>query len=165
MILGKKEILEKIKDKKLIIKPLNKNQINAVSIDLTLDNKFRIFEKKDLIKLDSDYKKFSHVVKKNFLILQPGDFVLGITKERIKMPENIAGFLEGRSRYARLGIAIHVTSSLIQPGVNNKQVLEIKNLGNSDILLKAGTRICQLVLMKIQGNDSYKGKFKRQVKI
>jgi len=165
MILGKKEILEEIKRKNLQIKPLNRNQIGAVSIDLTLDNKFRLFEKKDLIKLDSDYKKFSRVVKKNSLILQPGDFVLGITKERIKMPENIAGFLEGRSRYARLGISVHITSSLIQPGVNNKQVLEIKNLGNSDILLKAGTRICQLVLIRTSGNDSYKGKFKKQVKI
>ena len=165
MILTKKEILEEIKLGNLEIKPLNKNQINEVSIDLTLDNEFRIFDKQNLIKLDSDYKKFSKVVKKKELIIQPGDFVLGITKEKIHLPSNIAGLLEGRSRFARLGVLIHVSASIIKPGVNNKQVLEIKNLGNSDILLKAGTRICQLLLMRTESNTSYHGKFKKQDKI
>ena len=41
---------------------------------------------------------------------------------------DLCGFLEGRSRFARLGLMIHVTSAFVQPGVSNRQVLEMSNV-------------------------------------
>jgi dCTP deaminase len=70
--------------------------------------------------------------------------------------------LTGRTRFARLGLGVHVTASLVQPGVNNKQVLEIRNMGDSEIILKPGLRICQLVLIRTEGKAKYKGKFQGQ---
>jgi deoxycytidine triphosphate deaminase len=38
-------------------------------------------------------------------VLRPGDTIHGITRERIRLPPDVAGWLEGRSRYPRLGLA------------------------------------------------------------
>jgi len=157
MILGKKEILNEIKNKRVVIDPKGKIEN---TIDLTLDNEFRIFNGKDI-----DVKKLSghtRKIKTSKLVLEPGDFVLGITKEKIKLPSDICGFLQGRSRFARIGLGVHVTANFLHPGINNKQVLEIKNLSNSKIILRSGVKICQLILERVEGGVSYKGKYKNQ---
>ena len=62
-------------------------------------------------------------------VLQPGETIHGITRERVTLPGDIGGWLEGRSRFARLGLMIHVTAGFVSPGVSNRQVLEAY-LGN-----------------------------------
>jgi dCTP deaminase len=57
---------------------------------------------------------------------------------------------------------IHVTAGLVQPCCNNKQVLEISNMSPMPIALYPGTRICQIILEKIQGTAKYEGRFKDQ---
>jgi len=158
MILGKEEILKEAKKGNLKIEPFNSKNINGSSIDLTLDNKFRIFDK-DIT--GEDYRKYSKLVTKNEITLNPGDFILGITKEKISL-KNLCGWLQGRSTYARLGLGIHVTANFIHPGTSNKQVLEIKNNLNRPIVLKEGMGICQLILFGVEGKAGYKGKFWRQ---
>ena len=163
MILTKNKILEEIKKKRIKITPLNKKNIGPASIDLTLDDKFRgLTFNKITLNEGIDYKKHTKLVKVSEIVLKPGAFVLGITKETIKLPDDIVGILTGRSRFARLGLGIHVTASLVQPGVNNKQVLEIKNLGDSELILKPGLKICQIVLERTEGKAKYRGKFQRQ---
>ena len=164
MILTKNEILKAIEKKELSIKPFDKNQIGTGSIDLTLDNKFRIFKKNKLIKIDehTDYKKYTKLVKAEKIILNPGDIVLGITKEKIKLPTNLCGWLQGRSRFARLGLAVHITANFVQPGSENKQVLEIVNLEKNPIEIHSGDRICQLILERTEGKAKFDGKFANQ---
>ncbi|MBS3113293.1 dCTP deaminase [Candidatus Woesearchaeota archaeon] len=168
-ILSKDEILKEIKKQNLTISPFNKNNLGAASYDLTLDEEFRIFDlnlKVFNVEENSDYKKLSSFKKTKSIILQPGDFALGITKETINLNSNICGWLSGRSRFARLGIGVHVTSNFVQPGIDNKQVLEIKNLGNTPLKINAGTRIIQIIFERIEGKVSkYKGKFVKQTEI
>ncbi len=164
MILTKNEILKAIEKKELVIKPLNKNQIGAGSIDLTLDNQFRIFKKDSLIKISEnvDYKKYTKLIKAKKIVLQPREMALGITKEKLKLPPTLCGWLQGRSRFARLGLVVHVTASFVQPGSENKQVLEMINLGKNPIEIHAGDRICQLILERTEGKAKFKGKFVNQ---
>ena len=161
MVLGKDEILKEVKKGNLRIEPFNPKNINGSSIDLTLDNKFRIFTK-DIT--GEDYRKYTKLITKNEIILEPGDFLLGITKEKIAL-KNLAGWLQGRSTYARLGLGIHVTANFIHPGLNNKQVLEIKNMNNFRIKIKAGMNICQLIIERIEGNYIIESKFKNQISL
>ena len=163
MILTKDAILNEIKNKTVKVTPFKKENIGPASIDLTLDNKFRVM-KDGLITLSENvnYKDYSKLAKGHKVYLKPGHFVLGITKEKIKLPDYICGWLTGRTRFARLGLAVHVTASFVNPGVNNKQVLEIKNVGESEIILKPGLKICQLVLQRTEGKAKYKGKFQGQ---
>ena len=163
MILTKNKILEEIKKGRVKLIPFNRKNIGPASIDMTLDNKFRgLTSDKIILEEGIDYKKHTKLVTASELVLKPGAFVLGITKEKIKLPDDIAGVLTGRTRFARLGLGIHVTASLVQPGVNNKQVLEIKNLGDSQIILKPGLKICQLILERTEGKAKYRGKFQEQ---
>lgn len=161
MILGKEEILKEVKKGNLKIEPFNVNNIKGSSIDLTLDNKFRVFNR-DVE--GEDYKKYSKLTTKNEIILEPGDFILGITKEKITL-KNLCGWLQGRSTYARIGLGIHVTANFVHPGVSNKQVLEIKNLNNYKIKIKAGMRICQLILDRVEGRYILESKFKKQMNL
>lgn len=84
-------------------------------------------------------------------MLQPGDFILGSTYEKIRTPNDIVGFIEGRSTIARLGLAIHCTSGIIDSMHDEPRsiVLEMKNLGVFNIILKSKMPIGMLVLSRM----------------
>ena len=83
----------------------------------------------------------------------------GTYGERITLPPNLCGLLEGRSRFARLGLMIHVTSAFVQPGVSNRQVLEMSNVSKRSLRIHPGVRLCQLVLLRTEGEAVYRGRF------
>ncbi len=165
-VLTREEILKEIERGTLVIDPFEKGQVGPGSIDLRLGNEFRVFKKlrnaltvDDRISLEDLTER---VVVEDSFTLMPGETVLGITHERITLPGNICGWLEGRSRFARIGLVIHMTASFVQPGVCNRQVLEIGNLAPFPIVLKPGVRICQIILERTEGEASYQGAFKNQ---
>lgn len=163
MILTKPKIQQLIKEKIIQITPFKKENLGPASYDITLDNEFRTFKEGIIdLKKSNDYKKYTTKVKANKIILKPNEFILGISKEKIKLPKNICGHITGRSTYARFGIAIHITADFLQPGINNKQVLEILNGSNNDIILYPGTKIAQIVFEECSGNAEYNGKYKNQ---
>jgi len=164
VVLTKNEILKEIKKKRIKITPFKKENIGPASIDLTLSNEFRIFKGKEKIIVDekTDYRKYSKLVKANKIEIGPGEFILAITKEKIQLPEDICGWLSGRSRFARLGLLVHITAAFVQPGINNRQVLEMRNVSPNTLAVKAGIRICQLIIERTEGKARYKGKFQKQ---
>jgi len=166
MILTKKEILSEIKKKRVRISPFNPRAIGPASIDLTLDKHIRVFKnlKKSVpVRSNIDYKTITHkkTIKGKFT-LKPGELVLGITKEKIRLPGDICAWLSSRSRFARLGLMVHITAPFIQPGINNQQVLEIFNASIYELDLIPGEKLCQLVLQRCEGSAKYMGKFKKQ---
>ncbi|MBU2590263.1 MAG: dCTP deaminase [Nanoarchaeota archaeon] len=166
-VLTRNEILKLIKKGSVKVTPFNDKQVGPASIDLALSNEFRIFKKGSKIVLDekTNANDYTKVVKQDSIVIKPGEFIHGITIEKIKLPENVCGFLYGRSRFARMGILIHATASFIQPGINNKQVLEIKNISPRKIVLNKGLKICQLILMEMKGKAKYSGRYKNQEKV
>ncbi len=164
MILTKKEVLKEINLGRIKITPFSKKNLSGASYDLTLDNKFREFKCDKIIDIKerTNYKKYTKLFTSKSVVLNPNEFILGVTKERIKLPKDICAFLSGRSRFARLGLAVHVTANFVQPNVNNVQVLEIRNLGEMPVKLYAGERICQIIFCRTVGKVNYKGKFRKQ---
>jgi len=165
-----KEIEKAIKNRSIQVEPFNRSQIGPGSIDLTLGNDFRIFKKRSKIyhvKNDSHFQDITtgvHVIDGGYIIIKPGEMILGITKEKISLADNISGRLEGRSRFARFGLAVHVTAGFMHPGISNHQVLEIVNLGRAPLALYPGTKICQFIFEKCDGHARYHGRFVEQVK-
>lgn len=98
------------------------------------------------------------------MLINPGDFVLLKTKGTVSLCYEIAGMLGGRSSYARRGLLIHCTSSLIAPGFSGNIVLEVKNLGYEPIRLKDGDKICSLSFLKMHTpcNVPYDGRYQGQ---
>ncbi len=162
------ELTKALHDGSISVEPLDPAQVGPGSIDLTLGNDFRVFEKQaPLCHVDNDSEfhdmtRAVHVEDSGFIVMEPGEMVLGITRERITLADNISGRLEGRSRFARFGLAIHVTAGFIQPGIANQQVLEIVNLGHGPLALHPGTRICQFIFETCAGHARYGGRFADQ---
>jgi len=167
-VLSKDEILKHIEKGRIEINPFERDHVGPTSIDLTLGNKFRVFKKVRKIfhvKEDLKYEEVTEVINvKNgdYLLLMPWELVHGITKEKIRLSEDLVGWIEGRSRFARIGLMIHVTAGLVQPCCDNKQVLEISNMSPMPIALYPGTRICQIILERLEGKAKYEGRFKDQ---
>jgi len=133
---------------------ISDSQIGPGSVDLTLDSVFWKFKKKYIGKIiDLSRVSFEEAMEKfhsSSITLKPGEMCLGITKEKVILAPDVMGRLEGRSRYARMGLAVHVTSAMVQPGSANHQVLEIVNLSPSTIVIHDGMRISQIVFEKTE---------------
>ncbi len=169
-ILTRDEILKEIKKGGIEIDPFSEDMVGPGSVDLTLDNRFRTFKKLHNIYDVTDDANFHEitdmveVADNEHFVLMPQETVMGITRERIKLPPYICGWLEGRSRFARLGLMVHITAGFMQPGINNHQVLEIANVSSVPLALHPGTRICQFIFQRTIGEATYQGKFADQVK-
>ncbi len=165
-VLTREEILKEIGLGHIEIDPFDERNIGPGSLDLRLGNEFRVFKKlRNACMLDDSIsvEDLTELIEvRDSFTLMPGETVLGITLERIKLPSTICGWLEGRSRFARMGLVIHMTAGFVQPGVNNRQVLEIGNLAPFPLILKPGVKICQIVLQRTEGKGIYKGKFMHQ---
>lgn len=89
------------------------------------------------------------------VVIQPGQFVLSATAERVELPNDsrLAARVEGRSSYARLGLVVHMTAPTIHAGFSGSIVLEMMNFGPFPLKFDPGrTRICQLIFEEL-GDD------------
>lgn len=166
MVLTRDAILAEIAAGRLAVDPFDPKAVGPASIDLTLGAELRVIEAgPDPIPIteDADYRRYTRRIDLDGgFVLRPGATVHGITRERITLAPDLCGLLEGRSRFARLGLMIHVTSAFVQPGVSNRQVLEISNVAGHPLELHAGVRICQIVLLRAEGRAEYRGRFADQ---
>lgn len=158
MVLSDRDIKKYLKEGFIKIEPnpdLAK-VLGSCSIDLRLGNSFRIFEHSKHAYVDPfDAKNSSEVTKlievKNNepFILHPHDFVLATTIESFTLPDNLLARLEGRSSLGRLGVVVHSTASIFEPGWQGKVVMELGNMGSMPVALYPGMRICALTFEKL----------------
>ncbi len=166
MILTHDAILDEISRGRIVIEPFSIDQVGPASIDLHLGDEIRVMEGGPPVidvNDDADYRAVTRV--RPLLepyVLPPGETIHGITREKVSLPGDVAGWLEGRSRFARLGLMIHVTAGFVSPGVSNRQVLEISNVSSRRLAIHAGTRLCQIVLQRTEGRAVYAGRFAEQ---
>lgn len=130
--------------------------VTGVTIDLTLGNSFRRFLKKEFIggPLDLASPTLTEDVQAimcsngsfdaESIVIEPGELVLGITAESVRIPTCLVGWLDGRSSLARVGLQVHATAHRIDPGWNGKIVLEFINAGPAPLRLTAGMKICAI---------------------
>eukprot|EP00003_Mantamonas_plastica_P021164 TRINITY_DN3420_c0_g1_i3.p1 TRINITY_DN3420_c0_g1~~TRINITY_DN3420_c0_g1_i3.p1 ORF type:complete len:195 (+),score=49.19 TRINITY_DN3420_c0_g1_i3:48-587(+) len=167
-VLTKEKILEAIDAGEIKIEPYDESAVGCASVDLTLSNEFRIYvsgQKMITVDENVDYKDITEKViveEGDYFMLPPGQACLGITEETISLSSNLCGLLEGRSRFARLGLFVHITAGFMNPGIENRQVLEIYNASANVLALVPGTKICQFIFMRTDGESKYQGKFASQ---
>ncbi|MBF0544996.1 MAG: dCTP deaminase [Candidatus Riflebacteria bacterium] len=167
-ILGREAIFREIKSGNIRIDPYDEKMVGPASVDLHLSNAFRVFVHLPTELHLTDNMDFKAATKgfalKNGddLVIQPGQTVLGITKEQITLGPGFSGWLEGRSRFARVGLLVHISASFMQPGISNHQVLEISNFGPIPLRIIPGTAICQFIFQRCECSGAYKGVFAGQ---
>jgi dCTP deaminase len=148
------EIRDEIASGKLILDPFEPSLIQPNSYDVRLDEKFSWHEKSDEVidpyQSDSVLQSLVHVEQPD-IVVQPGQFILGATLEKICLPRDIVGQLTGKSSLARLGVMVHVTAGFIDAGFSHPPAqitLEIVNVGNRPVRLHAGMPIGQMVFTR-----------------
>jgi dCTP deaminase len=102
----------------------------------------------------SELLEFSEPIeaREGVVIIRPGDFVLVRTLESIilPLPSKLAARVEGRSRFARLGLSVHVTAPTIHAGFSGQITLEMLNHGPFHLQVTPNeTALCQLVIEQV----------------
>jgi len=160
MILSQKDIRKLVKTNKISFAPeLEETQWGEASVDLHLGRQFTWYRKgiegvtlsvaQGLGTLGS-LNLFETEDRDSYDLL-PGELVLALTHESVKVPNKLIARVEGRSTYARVGLSMHHTAPWIQPGWEGQIVLEISNHGPLPIkLTPLLDRPCQLSFLELK---------------
>ncbi len=132
-------------------------KINGVSVDLHLGSRFRVFNDHaaPFIDLSGPHEDVDHAINQimskeiriaddSSFFIHPGELALAATAETITVPDDLVGWLDGRSSLARLGLMVHVTAHRIDPGWSGAIVLECYNSGKLPLALRPGMAICAI---------------------
>jgi dCTP deaminase len=158
MKLSDQDISSALAEQRIKIEPMpTENKIKGISVDLRLDNRFRVFNDHtapfiDLSGPREEVQALLDKVMGNEIIIEndqafflhPGELALASTLESITIPDDLVGWLDGRSSLARLGLMVHVTAHRIDPGWQGQIVLEIFNSGKLPLALRPGMDICAI---------------------
>jgi dCTP deaminase len=151
MVLSDRDIRRYIAEGKIRVDPAPdfSVQLGPCSLDLTLGPSFAVFEYSRLPYIDTRKPVDGQAIMRELtvtegepFVLQPGELVLASTRERLELADDVLARLEGRSSLARLGIIVHGTAGVFDPGWRGKAVLELGNLGRMAVALYPGMRIC-----------------------
>lgn len=133
-------------------------QIQPCSVDLRLDGVFwRQVSRRPIDLRRSKLLEMSprrHWVRIDLkpgqcVTLQPGEMLLGRTFEAFSIPARYAGKLEGRSSFARMGLAVHCSADFINPGYRGHMPLELLNQGKSPLRVFPHVPICQVMFIPL----------------
>lgn len=154
MILSNRDIREWIEEERLIIDPFDPESVGPESVDLHLDGRFTTLETRgmieyiDLAEQNQHFRSgkvgmWTNTLDAEFYIIHPGRVVIAYVQEYIKLPDNLAGRVDGRSTFAQLGLQVE-SAGLIHAGWEGHLVLELSNLGDVPIRVSKGLPICQV---------------------
>jgi len=162
MVLSDTDIRRYIADGKIRIAPaLPDDQFGSCSVDFTLGEEFSVFEHSRHPYIDvrdrAGIQSLMRSVKVNPgepFILQPREFALAITRETLELSDDVLGRLEGRSSLGRIGIIVHGTAGLFDPGWVGQATLELSNLGIMPVALYPGMKICSFTFEQLSSPTS-----------
>ena len=157
MVLSDFDIKRYLNEGKIRVEPpLPPEQFGSCSVDFRLGNEFSIFEHSRHAFIDPREKnaiqtlmRTIHVPEGEPFILQAREFALAITEESLELDDDVLGRLEGRSSLGRIGIIVHGTAGLFDPGWRGKATLELSNLGIMPVALYPGMRICSFTFEQL----------------
>jgi len=171
-LLSDKKIKEYVKKGLISIVPFEESQVGPSSYDLRLGFKFRVF--KNIGEAFIDPKKFNDELidkketeeyiiynykhtdlyqlknENSIFVIHPNEFVLASVYEYIKLSDNIAAQIQGRSSFARLGLIIHTSAGWVDPGYSGHLTLEMVNVNKKPIILRPLMKIAQISFFEVE---------------
>ena len=156
MVLSDRTIRAEIAAERILIEPFDPGLVQPSSIDVRVDRRFRVFHNARYPYIDvrqpmEDLTELVEVAGDEPFILHPGEFVLGQTLERVRLPDDLVARLEGKSSLGRLGLLIHSTAGFVDAGFSGNLTLELSNVANLPITIYHGMPIGQISFMRMDG--------------
>jgi dCTP deaminase len=154
VILSDVTIREELAAGRIMIEPMMEGAVQPSSVDLRVDRYFRVFRNDTTPFIDpkepqEDLTELVEVRDGDAFILHPGEFVLGSTLERVGVPDDVVGRLEGKSSLGRLGLLIHSTAGFVDCGFDGHLTLELSNVANLPIALYPEMKIGQISFLRM----------------
>lgn len=153
MFLSDVDIKKAVRDGRIVLKPFDEKRLQPASYDIRLGNKFVLNDENSTHYIDPAkkvYAKTREVEKKDGeeFILHPGISVLGTSKEFFGSDHFLIQ-VGGKSSLARVGLMIHNTAGIINPGHFLHITFEITNQNNVPIIIRPGMEIAQITFSMI----------------
>jgi dCTP deaminase len=160
VILSDRTIREQIEAGRIVIDPFDPALVQPSSVDVRISHLFRVFRNHTagVIDVKQDQTALTELVEMPVgdegvgddpFMLHPGEFVLGSTLERVAVPDDLVGRVEGKSSLGRLGLLIHSTAGFIDAGFDGHITLELANVASLPITLYPGMKIGQVSFMRM----------------
>lgn len=153
MFLSDVDILKAVRKNDIAIRPFEKKRLQPASYDIRLGNKFIVNDESATHIIDpvkKIYAKTREISVKDGkeFVLHPGVSVLGTSKEFFGSDYYLIQ-VGGKSSLARVGLMIHNTAGIINPGHFLNITFEITNQNNIPIILRPGMEIAQITFSMI----------------
>jgi dCTP deaminase len=174
MVLSDRTISRLIEQGRIEIDPYDDSLLQPSSVDVRVDRFFRVFHNNrypyiDVKEPQDELTELVEVDDETPFVLHPGEFVLGSTLERIRLPDDLVARLEGKSSLGRLGLLIHSTAGYIDPGWDGHVTLELSNVANLPITIYYAMKIGQISFVQMTepaetpyGSETIGSKYKGQ---
>jgi dCTP deaminase len=154
VVLSDRTISRLIAEGRIEIDPYDESLLQPSSVDVRVDRFFRVFHNNrypfiDVKQQQEELTELVEVDGETPFVLHPGEFVLGSTLERVRLPDDLVARLEGKSSLGRLGLLIHSTAGFIDPGWDGHVTLELSNVANLPITIYHAMKIGQISFMQM----------------
>jgi dCTP deaminase len=160
MILEQADIFDRVVNKHdLKIQPWEWERLQPASYELALSARFLIFDPTveiiDPLALGSYTREINiddneqPYYDQGYLVLHPGEFLLGSSVETFTFPNDLAGELTGKSSLGRLGLQVHATAGFFDPGFKGTATLEMSNVSRLPIRLWPGMLVAQMRFLRL----------------
>lgn len=154
MLLSDRDIRAGIDAGRIRLDPYDPEMVQPSSVDVRIDRSFRLFDNHrypfiDPAEEQADLTRLVEVEPDAPFVLHPGEFVLASTYERVRLGDDVAARLEGKSSLGRLGLLTHSTAGFIDPGFEGHVTLELSNMATLPVKLWPGMKIGQLCFFQL----------------
>lgn len=154
MILSDGTIRALLAEGRLIIDPLEPDQIQPASVDVRLGPQVRVFRNHTAESIDPytsqpDLTEVVNVPDGQPFVLHPGEFVLGSTVEKLGLPNDIVARVDGKSSLGRWGVLIHATAGFVDAGFVGQITLELSSVATLPVKLWPGMKIGQVSFVRL----------------
>lgn len=150
MYLSDNDIKAAIQTGEITIKDFDERRLQPASYDILLGNRFMVSVPHATTVIDPAKKKFPEtkeviIADDEVFVLHPGVSVLGTTWDYIGSKNKYLIHISGKSSLARIGLIVHNTAGIVNPGHFLNITLELANLNNVPIVLRPKMEIAQLL--------------------
>ncbi len=158
MFLSDIDIKKEIRNGRIVLRPFSEEYLQPVSYDIRLGNKFVINEDSSTHLIDPVKKIFAKTRELTIkdgeeFVLHPGVSALAVSKEYFGSDHFLIQ-IGGKSSLARVGLMIHNTAGIINPGHFLNVTLELSNQNNVPIVIRPGMSIAQIMFSMLSSPPS-----------
>lgn len=153
MYLADREIKKAVECGDIVIQGFDEDRLQPASYDILLGNKFLASNTETTMAIDPVKKIFPQtkeliIPDSGLFVLHPGVSVLGTSVDYFGSDKYLI-HLSGKSSLARLGLIIHNTAGIINPGHFLNITFELANLNHIPIILRPQMRIGQILFSEL----------------